>query len=115
MMTRATWIIARKERWLPPPTALPIQMQSWSKTRTIAPYSRECLARGGRRASERSSNSEGVDCPSGKASTADQYAPCPQLLMRQPYGPWDVVVVQDQSSLPFVHAARCVGALGDYM
>ena len=61
---------------MPPPTALPIQMQSWSKTRTIAPYSRECLARGGRRTSERSSNSEGVDCPSGKASTADQYAPC---------------------------------------
>lgn len=42
----------------------------------------------------------------GLPAIADQYAPCPQLLMRQPYGPWDVVVVQDQSSLPFVHAAR---------
>ena len=47
----------------------------------------------------------------GLPAIADQYAPCPQLLMRQPYGPWDVVVVQDQSSLPFVHAARCAGAL----
>ena len=40
------------------------------------------------------------------ATLRPQYAPCPQLLARQPYGAWDVLVVQDQSMLPAVEAAR---------
>ena len=36
----------------------------------------------------------------------DAYHSCPQLLSRQPYGAWDVVVLQDHSALPTVEAAR---------
>lgn len=32
--------------------------------------------------------------------------PCPQLLTREPLGSWDVVVLQDNSALPTVAAAR---------
>lgn len=32
--------------------------------------------------------------------------PCPQLLAREPLGSWDVVVLQDNSALPTVAAAR---------
>lgn len=38
--------------------------------------------------------------------SSDTYHPCPQLLMRQPLGAWDAVVVQDYSALPTVRAAR---------
>eukprot|EP00927_Polykrikos_kofoidii_P075443 TRINITY_DN71655_c0_g1_i1.p1 TRINITY_DN71655_c0_g1~~TRINITY_DN71655_c0_g1_i1.p1 ORF type:complete len:503 (-),score=49.99 TRINITY_DN71655_c0_g1_i1:151-1659(-) len=36
----------------------------------------------------------------------DAEYPCPQILIRQPYGGWDAVVVQDFSSLPTVRGAR---------
>jgi len=36
----------------------------------------------------------------------EQYHPCPQLLTRQPYGPWDVISLQDMSALPSVKEAR---------
>ena len=35
-----------------------------------------------------------------------QYHPCPQLLTRQPYGPWNYVALQEYSSLPTVKDAR---------
>lgn len=47
-----------------------------------------------------------VDAGIPNQALLNQYHPCPQLLGRQPYGPWDVVVVQDQSMLPGVQAAR---------
>ena len=34
------------------------------------------------------------------------YHPCPQLLMRQPMGAWDVVALQDHSRVPTIRAAR---------
>ena len=40
------------------------------------------------------------------ALSLPQYHPCPQLLTRQPFGPWDYVAVQDFSSLPTVQQAR---------
>lgn len=38
--------------------------------------------------------------------SSQHYHPCPQLLMRQPLGAWDAVVVQDHSALATVQAAR---------
>ena len=82
----------------PPPAAAPRHCQPVANARVGA--------------NESCTVSAAIAAPAvGLPAIADQYAPCPQLLMRQPYGPWDVVVVQDQSSLPFVHAARCAGAL----
>ena len=37
---------------------------------------------------------------------SDTYHECPQLLTRQPYGPWDAISLQDMSALPTVQAAR---------
>lgn len=34
------------------------------------------------------------------------YHSCPQLLTRQPYGPWDLIVLQDNSALATVQQAR---------
>lgn len=50
-------------------------------------------------------SSEACTIPAG-IHPQDTYSPCPQLLTRQPYGPWDVVVLQDFSALPSVQRAR---------
>ena len=47
-----------------------------------------------------------VDAGIPNQTLLNQYHPCPQLLGRQPFGSWDVLVVQDQSMLPAVQAAR---------
>lgn len=54
----------------------------------------------------RVNRSAGCTVPAGIAIASPTYHPCPQTLMRQPLGAWDAVVVQDQSALPTVRAAR---------
>lgn len=54
----------------------------------------------------RISAQEGCSVSSKIRTLRSSYAPCPQRFKRQPFGHWDIVVLQDFSTLPSIKGAR---------